>query len=151
MYTTVAAVRLATGFSDTAKITTARIEQYIGDADSTINSYLVSIYTLPLASTPSIIEMISRWLAIGLLYADEYGEESQNLDKGWEKRLAWAKEMLESIKKQEVKLVSESGATAGQELARATLMQPTSLPNDTTSDPSYIDSTAPKVSMNTQY
>jgi len=109
MYTTEAAVRLATGFSDTTKISKTTIESYIADADGVINSFLAGIYVIPftaggIATTPELIETLSRHITVGLLYANEYGEESQDTDKGWEKRMNWAMKMLSQLKKGDMKL-----------------------------------------------
>jgi len=146
-YCTKTEVRAATGFSDSDKISDTTIDAYIADADSVINAKISDLYTLPLASTPDIINMLSRYLTIGLLYSNEYGEESQNTDKGWEKRMNWAMNILEDIRKQKTKLVDSTGA----ELARRTLRSPSFYPTAASSDPAADNSTAPRISMNTKF
>lgn len=128
-YTTEAAVRTASGFSNTTNITTGTITSYIADADSVIDSKIGEIYTLPLSETPQIIETLSRFITVGLLYANEYGEESQGTDKGWQTRLEWAMDQLEAIRNQETKLYDSTGT----ELARNPLKQPTFRPTAATS------------------
>ncbi len=146
-YSTKAEVRASTGFSSTTRISDATLDAYIADADSVINSKIAELYSLPLASTPDIINMLSRFLTIGLLYSNEYGEESQNTDKGWEKRMEWAMGILEDIRKQKTKLVDSNGT----ELARRTLRSPSFYPTAVSSDPAAENSTAPRISMNTKF
>lgn len=152
-YSTEASVRAASGFHDTVKITSATISAYIDEADSIIDAHIGKVYQLPLPTTPKIIRMLSRHITVGLLYSNEYGEESQNLDKDWEKRLKWAMEQLELIREQKLQLVGDPGDATypGIELPRASLLQPSFYPTEASSDPSYPDSTAPKTGMNTQY
>lgn len=143
-YTTKEAVRAATGFSDAAKIADATIESYIDDADSVINSKIVDVYSLPLSETPEIIETISRHITVALLYSNEYGEESQDTDKGWERRMNWAMDMLEDIRKQRTKLYDSNNA----ELARSSLRQIAFKPTNASSAVNAEDSDAPYLTMN---
>lgn len=128
-YTTASAVRVASGFSDTTNITTATIEAYIADADRVIDSYIGDVYTLPLSATSELIETLSRHITVGLLYANEYGEESQGTDKGWKARLDWAMEQLVKIQEKKMKLYDSSG----DELDASELYSPAFLPDATTS------------------
>lgn len=123
-YTTEAAIRAATGFSNVTNITAALIVAFIADADSIIDAAIGDVYSLPLDSNPQIIEAISRNITVGLLYAQEYGEETENLDKGWEKRLNFWMDMLKEIQDQKKKLLDSSG----DELARTTLRSPAFYP-----------------------
>lgn len=146
-YTTIAVVRAATGFNDVVKIPDTTITAYIADADSVIDAKICDVYSLPLSSTPEILETIARHIVVGLLYSNEYGEESQDTDKGWRGRLDWAMSILEDIQKQKTKLYT----TAGVELSRSSLKQPRSSPNYTDSALSYPDSKAPLVTRNMQF
>src|SRR3989344_1321600 len=151
-YTTEAAVRAATGFANTTNITSATVTAYIADADSVINSKIADVYQLPLAvsgteSVPEIIEMLSRHITVGLLYANEYGEESEDTDKGWKKRMDWATGILEDIQKRKTKLRNANGV----EYDRSTLKNPSFYPNATSSDPDDEDTTEAKLSMNQQF
>jgi len=154
-YTTEAAVRAATGFSNATNITTGTMTVYIADADSVINSKIGDVYALPLtvggvASTPDIIEMLSRHITTALLYFNEYGEESENLDKGFDKKMKWAMGILEDIRKRITKLRNSSGT----EYDRVSLQVPVFKPTNDSSDP---DSTAddnddgPQLTMNKQF
>ncbi len=151
-YTTKEAVRTATGFSNATNITDATIVAYIADADSVINSKIADVYALPLAiasvaGTPDIIEMLSRHITVGLLYANEYGEESESTDKGWKKRMDWAMKILDDIQKRKTKLRSAAGA----EYDRVTLKNPSFYPTETSSDPDATDTTEAKLTMNQEF
>lgn len=143
-YSTIAQVRAATGFSDDTKITDATITQYIADADSVINSKIADVYALPLTETPDIIAMISRHIVVGLLYANEYGEESQDTDKGWKGRMDWAMGILEDIRTQKTKLYDSNNA----ELARSNVRLATFKPTNDSSAATATDSDEPKLTMN---
>jgi len=147
-YTTIAAVRIATGFSDDTLITDALITQYIADADSVINAAIVDRYTLALASIPDIIETISRHITTALLYSNEYGEESEDTDKGWRGRMEWAMEQLENIKTGKLKLLDN---TTLVELTRSELFQPVFKPTNVSSDPAAADTDAPRLTRNEQF
>lgn len=129
MYTDVATIRAASGCADDALILDATIERYIGQADSVIDSYISDVYTLPLASVPDIIQMISEYITIAILNTNEYGEESQDSNKGWQKRMDFALSLLEKIQKRKIKLKDATGA----ELATSGLTEPSFRPNAATS------------------
>lgn len=144
-YTTEALVRAATGFASTTNITAATITAYIADADSVINASIADVYSLPLSETPEIIETISRHITVGLLYANEFGEESQATDKGWKGRLDWAMNILDRIASQKLKLRDSSG----DELTRSTLKQPSFRPTAATSAAGEDDE--PRLTMKQQF
>ena len=146
-YTTKKLIRSASGFNKVANITDTLIDAYISDADSVIDAALGERYSIPMSETPAIIETISRHITVGLLYANEYGEETNDTDKGWEGRVNWAMDQLTKIKTGILKLYG----TDGTELTRATLHQPAFYPTNTSSDEETADNTAPKFSMNKQF
>lgn len=151
-YIEVDVIREATGFSDDEKISDDKIELYIANAGSVIDSYIGDVYVLPLAisgtgTVPSIIETICQHITVGLLYADEYGEESEDSDKGWQKRMDWAMKLLEKIQKQTIKLRNDSGV----EFDRTSFKSPSYYPTEESSDPDAEDSTAPKLTMNQRF
>lgn len=146
-YTTESSVRKASGFSDSVNITSALIVAYIADADSVINSSIVTRYSLPLSETPDIIETLSRHITVGLLYSNEYGEESQDTDKGWKSRLDWAMNLLNDIKEGKLQLLDSNF----DELARNSLLNISSKPNDASSAVDASDSDAPKLTMNEKF
>ena len=134
-YTTESAVRAASGFSNTTNITTGTVTAYIADADRVIDSYVADIYSTPLSATSEVVEMLSRYITIGLLYANEYGEESQGTDKGWKSRLDWAMDQLQKIKDQKMKLYDSSGV----ELSRSSLRVPSFYPTESSSEAGEVD------------
>lgn len=144
-YCTVQQVRDASGLTNSTNVPDAYITLKIGYADGLINGKIGEVYSLPLASTPNLIAAMSLEIAVALLFLDQYGEEAENTDKGWQKRLDFLVKQLEDIRLQKIKLYDD---TTGTELTRTTLKNPAFLPNDTTSDPEYTDPTNPKITMN---
>lgn len=127
-------IRIITGFSDPSKVSPQSIARAISEADSIINSKIGDVYQLPLASTPKLIQLISEQLAKGILYAEEYGEETQNLDKGWEKTMEYYMGLLDDIQMSKIKLRDD---TTGAELARSTTNLPSFYPNAQSEDDRY--------------
>lgn len=148
-YTTEAAVRTATGFSSTTNITSATITAYIADADSVINAKVGARYSIAAIVTapPQIIETISRHITTALLYFNEYGEESENLDKAFNKKMKWAMDLLDQIQTGKMKLYG----TDNVELARSTVDLPSFYPTAASSLATAVDSTEPKITMNEKY
>lgn len=151
-YTTEAAVRAATGMTNTTNIPSATVTAYIADADSVINSYIGDVYVLPLAiasvtSTPDIIETLSRHITTALIYSNEFGEESEDTDKGWKKRMDWAMGILEKIQKRKLKLRNGNGV----EYDRTSLKNPSYYPTDASSEEDADDTTEPKLTMNQEF
>lgn len=147
-YSTKIQVRNASGFQDAYKMPDSQIDLAITGADALINSMISAVYTLPLVSTPSLIETISIELAKYRLYQDEYGEETQNLDKGWMRGYDWAMGVLDDISKRKIKLIDD---TTGEEFALNDLRSPAFYPNDASSQPDAVDSTQPKLTMNQNF
>jgi phage gp36-like protein len=145
-YTTEDEVRIATGFNDPEKIDAIVINSAIAQADSIINAKIGKIYQLPLASTPAILNNISLQIAKSLLYMQEYGEETQNLDKGWEKNFNFQLGLLDQIAKQKLALLDDDGV----ELALTGLTEIQSYPNNT-SNLDLNNPTANKFSMNSKW
>jgi len=108
-YTTVTAVREDTGFSDDSKISDEKIQEAIDEAAITIDGSVAHVYTLPFASTPVELQYLNTELAIALLYANEYGEESQDTDKGWRRRVDYVMEQLDRIQDKKLKLIKSDG------------------------------------------
>jgi len=144
MYTDVATIRAASGFNIDTNITDETIERYIGQADSVIDIYISDAYTLPLASVPEIIQMLSEYITIAILNTNEYGEESQDSDKGWQKRMDFAMSLLEKIQKRKLKLKGDDGT----ELATTSLYDPSFRPTLASSQPGEEDE--PRITMKTQ-
>lgn len=144
-YSTVAQVRIATGFADDAKVSDDVVEEKIASADSIIDAKIGDVYTTPLATPPDIIVEISIQIAKGFLYAREYGEESQNTDKGWKGILEFWMALLDDIVAQKIKLRT----TAGAELTRSDLKLPAGRPTEATSAVGEDDE--PRMTMKTVF
>jgi phage gp36-like protein len=148
LYTTIAKVRSASGFTDDTKVSDAYITGKIDYAESYINAVISQAYTLPLAVVPGLIEEMATEMAKYALYMDEYGEESENLDKGWRASMEVLYNDLLKIAKREVKLVDDA---TGDELATSGLTSPSFYPTNASSSETATDSTAPKFTMNQQF
>ena len=129
-YATIAEIRTASGFNDDTKLSDATITAYLADADAVINAAIADVYSLPVSATSELLNTIARHITVALLYANEYGEESQGSDKGWKNRMEWATDRLTDIQKLKLKLYDSSG----NELSRSTLLQPVFRPTADTSE-----------------
>jgi len=145
-YTTIQAVRDATGMQNSTKIPDAYISLKIDYGTGIINSAVARRYTLPI--THDMLSFLNLEIAVALLFMDQYGENSEDTDKGWERRLKFLMGELEKIATGEVQLRDPS---TGAELPRTALGQPSFYPNAASSDPSAPDSTQPKFRMNKVY
>jgi len=119
-YTNEAEVRAATGLTDANKVSSARITLKISYADSVINSKIGSAYSLPLTATCPFINFISLEICTLMLLMDIYGEESENGDKGWMKRLNATLKLLDEVQQLKMQLFDADGT----ELSRNTVRQP---------------------------
>ena len=151
-YSIEADVRAATGMNDATRITSATVTGRIAFADGIINGKVGSVYALPLsvagaAVTPDLVHFLSIEIASLMLYWDNYGEETQNTDKGWKKRLDAAYSVLEDIRTLKLQLYDGDG----NELDRSTLRQPSGYPDDASSSDTATNSTAPRLPINAIY
>lgn len=146
-YSTVAEVRNATGMQDSNNITDATVTARIAFADGIINGKIGSVYQLPLSATCELIHFCSLEIASLFLALDNYGEESENTDKGWKKKLDTIYSILEDIRTLKTQLYDATGT----ELTRSTLRTPAFFPTDASSDPNAVDSTQPKISINQKF
>ncbi len=146
-YTDETQVRLITGFNDGNKISATTINAAIGQADSIINAKIGKVYQLPLTSTPSLIAYCSLQIAAAILYMSEYGEETENSDKGWQKKYNHQIKILDDVMKRKAILIDDS---TGEELPLTGLTEVASYPNNT-SDVDRYDPTAAKFTRNSKY
>jgi phage gp36-like protein len=77
---------------DSDEIIKENIEEAITKADSEIDLYVGSHYTLPLADVPDIIKQVSVELAICNLK-----KKKDLIDNDYKERYAWAKQILKDI------------------------------------------------------
>ena len=148
LYTSIADVRAASGFTDDTKVSDAYVTGKIDYAESYINAVISQVYTLPLSSVPGLIATMATEMAKYALYMDEYGEETENLDKGWRAAMEALYADLDKIARRKVKLVDDS---TGVELATNGLKSPSFFPTNASSDPTTADNTAPKFTMNQKF
>lgn len=146
-YTTIADVRAVTGLNDVNKVSDATITAKISFADATINAAIGSIYQLPLSASNDLVTFLSLELSAVMLEMDTYGEETQNLDKGWTKRMTFINTQLENIRQLQTRLFDSSGI----ELTRNTTRQPSGYPDAASSDPSAVNSTQAQLTMDATY
>lgn len=131
MYSSIQSVRIITGFTEAdsngrMKVSDETIQMAIEEADGIIDSKIASVYRLPLVGNSKTLRAISKQIAKGLLYSGEYGEETQNLDKGWEQILEFYLGLLDDIFNQKMILVDED---TGQEFPRSSTKMPAFYPN----------------------
>lgn len=109
-YCTIADIRRESGFLNTTNLADARVTETGERAQNEVDSYLRGVYTLPLASTPDLIEYITMLLASGYLLIREYGPESRDTDKDGYKKCAEARALLKQIAAKELLLTDSTGA-----------------------------------------
>lgn len=134
-YGTVAQVRIETGFNDATNIPDSVIQTKLDYATGIINAKVAQQYTIPLSlsGTPTVPELITglaNEMAAALLYMDEYGEESQDTDKGWERKWRAILEICNMILDGTLKLFDPD---SGQEFDKSAQLNPEFSPNDTNS------------------
>lgn len=144
-YCTKQQVRDATGMQNTTKIPDAYLDLKITYADGLINGKIGKIYELPLVTTPNLIAFFSLEITVAVLFIDQYGENSGDSDKGWQKRLDWLVGELDKIRDGELQLFND---TTGVELPIRDAMLPSHFPTVASSEPDAVDSTASKITMN---
>jgi len=148
-YTTIEAVRKASGFTDATKVSDDYIQSKIDYAEGYINAVLAQVYTLPIVGiAPALLKEIAREMAKYGLYMDEYGEETENLDKGWRSGMEALQLDLQKIAERKLRLIDDS---TGLELATNGIKSPSFYPTDASSDPLAINSTSPKFTMNQKF
>jgi len=143
-YTDIASVRAATGMTNIANIADATITLKINAAAAIVNGKIGSAYQVPLTVACALITTLTTEMAAALLYLDQFGEESQNTDKGWQKRWDAYLKLLEDIRQLRTRLFSDADGT---ELVRADTRKLQFYPNNASSDPSAPDTTKPKIKM----
>jgi phage gp36-like protein len=147
MYGTVAHIRASSPFKDSVNISDTYVTQLLTEASSLIDSYLVRVYTLPLATTPTIITHLAEDLATCFLFRDQNPNQEVAAGVNVEDQFKSLLEMLEAIASRETPLVDADG----NEYALNGNSLPSSYPTDASSDPDYPDSTAPYFSRNQQF
>jgi len=123
-------VRSEAGFDANTVITDANIELLMDKSNSEIDSTLLLVYVLPLASVPDIIADVAKLLSAGRLLAKQYaGIDSAIQKEGWAK-MKEARGILKQIAERKMVLIG----TDGNQLARIATGKPSGWPNSTTAD-----------------
>lgn len=144
-YSSIADLRIQTPFKDSTLITDAYITQKISEADSIINAAIGETYDLPLASTPEIIENLSKNIATCLLLQEQNlnieVQQGVSIKDFWDTQMS----ILESLRTRKLKLFDDSG----DELALTSRIVPQFYPDEAseTSD----DPTAPLFTINQKF
>ena len=118
-YSTSVNVKLEAGFENNNNILAATVTRHISAGDSRIDSVLSKLYTLPLSTTPALIEQISRLLGAGYLMLEEYGTEAEGTSKDGAAKVTKAEGLLKMIGEGTIILVG----TDGVELSRSTSLR----------------------------
>jgi len=126
-YTTAAIIRVESPFKDSTNIDDTYVNRAIAQADSLINSYIGSRYTLPLDSTPSIIQDLSTQLAIYFLFTDQNTNIEIASGVDVTDGMDLAMQTLKAIKKGELQVFDSSDV----ELALRTTAKPMGYPTAT--------------------
>jgi phage gp36-like protein len=147
LYTTIEAARTASGFTNSANLSDARVMTKLGYVDGIINSKIGARYSLPLSTTCPLITSIATEMAAALLLMDQYSEEAGDADKAWGKRYDRAIKQLEEIRTGKMSLFDVTGA----ELSRSGTIKPRFYPNATSSADDSDDPTSPQTTRNTEY
>lgn len=150
-YTDVETLRIITGFTgvdedDDYLVSDDTINRAILQAEAIVNGAVASVYLLPFATTPDLVASITEQIAKALLYAEEYGEETENLDKGWKKTFDFQLAILDKIKNGRIFLIDSTG----QEYPRSKIKLPAFYPNDISNDDPG-DPTNSKITVNEQW
>lgn len=128
-YSTVTKIRDEAGFTGNTNVTDAKITTYQAAATSFIDGRISRVYSLPLDSTPDILELIERKLAAGHLLLDEYGEQAEGTSKDGNEKVKWAEGQLELIVSGALPLIDSS---TNEELEAVETYNMKGLPDDST-------------------
>lgn len=126
-YTTEAIVREESPYKDNTKIVSAYVTRAIAQADSFIDGYIGVRYSLPLDSTPSIIQDLSTQLAVYFLYTDQNTNIEIASGVDVEGAKADVVDILEAIRDGKLHLYD----TSGDEYGLRSTAKPTGYPTAT--------------------
>lgn len=132
VYTTVADVRAATGMNNTTNISNAYITAKIEMVQGIINGMIGDVYLVPFASgsVPDTIKALALNYTMGLLYIDQFGQETEGTGIDGDKIVAGVEKQLEKIRLGKLRLLN----TDGQEITRVELRNPVGYPNQSSTD-----------------
>jgi len=93
-----------------------RVDDARDKAESEVNGALTERYTLPLSEVPVLIEEITTELAAGILIKSNYALTGGRGDEGL-RRQKEARNLLEKVRKGDIKLVKSDGTVIGESTA----------------------------------
>lgn len=129
-YTTIAIVRAESAFKDSNKIADAVIQRAIDEMTYFINGKVGAVYTLPLASTPTILQSVNTSLAVYELIRDQNLNIEIASGVNVQQMVDSALELLEQIQERKLRLI----ATDGTEYATVDQIKVGFYPNDADTD-----------------
>lgn len=140
-------IRKQSPFKDVLLITPAYVTQKIAEADNIINGAIGGTYTLPLNPVPDTIVNISKELTTLIIFQEQ--DKNIEVQPGINIQAEWKTLMdaLNAIALRKLKLFDSNGI----ELPLNSSALPSGYPNNTSSDPSYPNSTAPRFTMGQKF
>jgi len=140
-YASIYAIRKHAGLAGNPFYSDARIEIKRKQAENEINSFLYSLYILPLTEVPAILGYICELLAAGYIDYEEFGSEGEGV-----KWLGTARAILKSIADGKQRLIGVDGIELTQKTSST---QVTSYPDQVNNDDD--DGPSRKFSMNQRF
>ncbi len=107
-YCSIYDIREESGFLDNAYISDGRIDALRIQAEAEVDSYVGSVYALPLKKHSELLRLTTKLLAAGMLMFQEYGEEASGTSKDGKAKIQQAEEILKKIANREIKLLDEN-------------------------------------------
>ncbi|MCX6013505.1 MAG: hypothetical protein NTV30_08895 [Chloroflexi bacterium] len=86
------------------------LDEYVAESHDLVNAKVGNVYTLPLSGTSSLLKLIEKKLAAGLLLDKEFsvgGDETE--DSRGRRWIKWAEQKLEDISNRELQLLDSNG------------------------------------------
>ncbi|MFD4554412.1 phage protein Gp36 family protein [Streptomyces sp. NPDC058469] len=134
-YVTLDAVRTKAGFGGNTNLSDTIVDQARRDAESEVNSALISKYTVPFTKpVPELVRRITLELAAGILLLDQYGAMATGSSKDGTARVADARALLKAVQTGASPLVDYQGTQVAETKPSAS-----SWPDDTTADTDPAD------------
>ena len=109
-YTSIYKIKVEAGFQNNDYIGSDLVDRYRTESEAQAEGAIIGLYSLPFSSTPKIFQHIITLLAAGSLLSKEYGLEADvEVSKTGQRKIERAEELLEKIRKGELRLVGEDG------------------------------------------
>jgi hypothetical protein len=110
-YTSIYKIKVEAGFQNNSYIGSDLVDRYRTEAEAQAEGAVIGLYSLPFSSSPKIFQHIVTLLAAGYLLSKEYGMEADvEVSKTGQRKIDRAEELLEKIRKGELRLVGIDGS-----------------------------------------